>query len=202
MPTLHGVMQMTKSDLEVVALDSEIISDRLSLCWGHLDDWRNLEIVKRCRKWLEEVNAVFAPTTFIAYTGEAPVGIIEFVPQRLLKTVRLCPCRVDEKNREVESRYALGEGFENYLFISCLFVNKNHQGKGVGRALLNHFLKSDVFGDFDGASVYAKERDEDWDKHIHWPAGPKEFYLKAGFTISRVLENPSGYLLSCRKRGK
>lgn len=202
MPALHGVMQMTKSDLEVVAIDSEIISDRLSLCWGHLDDWRNLEIVKRCRKWLEEANAVFAPTTFIAYTCEAPVGIIEFVPQRLLKTVGLCPCRVDEKNREVASRYALGEDFENYLFISCLFVSKNHQGKGVGRALLNHFLKSDVFRDSDGASVYAKERDEGWDRHIHWPAGPKEFYLKAGFTILRVLENPAGYLLSCRKGGK
>lgn len=197
--TPHEAPQMAKNNLRIVAVNSQNVSDRLILCWGHLDGWATLEVVKRCRRWLEETNTVFTPTTFIAYRGEGPAGMIEFVPQRLLRTVRLCPCRVDEKTGEVESRYVLEQDFDNYLFISCLFVSKNHQGKGVGRTLLNHFLKSDVIGDFEGALVYVTERDESWNRHIHWPAGPKEFYLKAGFVVSRTLKNPAGYILSYRK---
>jgi len=121
--------------------------------------------------------------------------MIEFLPQRLLGRLGLCPCRVDTEHGETEDRYVLGKDFGDYLLISCLFVNKDNQGKGVGRTLLSHFLSSKVFEDSDGASVYVTERDESWDSYIHWPAGPKEFYLKVGFTIEKTLDNPAGYLL-------
>ena len=193
---------MNEDQLKVVAIDPERISDRLELCWGHLDDWRNLGIVKRCRRWLEGTNAVFTPTTFVAYKGEEAVGMIEFVPNRLLKTVRLCPCRINEESGEVEDRYILGPHFENHLFISCLLVSKDSRGQGFGKALLNHLLSSEVFQDSDGALVYVTKRDEEWASHIHWPAGPKEFYLKAGFAVLKSMKNPKGYILIYAKGPK
>ncbi|MEM3565589.1 MAG: GNAT family N-acetyltransferase [Candidatus Bathyarchaeia archaeon] len=112
-----------------------------------------------------------------------------------MKKVGLCPCRANPEKKEIESRYDLGKEFENCLFISCLWVNKDYQGKGVGKTLLNHFLSSETFKNSDGAVVYVTERDKRWDKYIHWPAGPKEFYLKAGFNFIKTLNNPVGYML-------
>lgn len=191
---------MEENDLKVAPVNAERISDRLRLCWGHLDNWRNLDIVGRCKKWLEETDAIFTPTTFVAYQDGKPVGMIEFVPHRLLKEVKLCPCRVDEESGEVEERYAMEEQFEDYLFISCLLVRKDSRSQGVGGTLLNHLLHSKVIEDFDGTLVYVTERDESWDSHIHWPTGPKEFYLKHRFTVLKTMQNPTEYILIYRKR--
>jgi len=193
---------MLKENLRIIALDSSNIFDRLRLCWSHLDNWENSEIVKKCKKWLEEANTMFSPTTLIIYKNGLPLGMIEFMPLKLLKRVKLCPCRTDVENNEVEERYILGEDFDNYLFISCFLVNKDHQGKGVGKTLLNNFLNSEIFEKFEGALVYVTERDETWSGHIHWPAGPKEFYIRAGFFISKTMRNPKGYLLSFKKKSK
>jgi len=182
-------------NVKVLTLDPENIFDRIKLCWGHLKDWQHLQIVQKSKEWLEKTNASFTPTTFIAYINEAPVGMIEFIPQKLIKKIGLCPCRADPEKREIKSRYVLRKKFDNCLFISCLYVDKDHQGKGVGKILLDHFLNSEVFKNSNGALVYVTQRDERWDKHIHWPAGPKEFYLKAGFTIEKSLDKPVGYLL-------
>jgi len=187
-------------NVEVVSINTENLFDRLKLCWGHLDDWRHLEIVQQSKEWLEKTNAIFTPTTLIAYKGGAPVGMIEFIPQRLMKKLGLCPCRVYPKNGETEDRYILGKEHENHLFISCLYVDKDSQGRGVGKALLNHLLDSQMFKDSDGARVYVRERDEKWDSYIHWPAGPKEFYLKAGFVVEKTLVNPAGHLLCYSKK--
>jgi ribosomal protein S18 acetylase RimI-like enzyme len=187
-----------KEDIKILTVNANNIFDRLNLCWGHLKNWEHLEIVKKSKEWLEKTNKLFAPTTFIAYTNETPTGMIEFVPRKLMREIGLCPCRADPEKGMTESRYALGEEFEDFLFISCLWVSKDYQGKGVGKALLDHFLKSEVFKNSKGALVYVSERDARWDKHIHWPAGPKEFYLKAGFTIEKTLDKPAGHLL-CRK---
>jgi len=184
-----------KHEIEVRAISSGNILDRIKLCWGHLDNWKNLEIVRKSKAWLEKTNTLFTPTTFIAYVTKAPVGMIEFISQKLMKTVGLCPCRVNPEKNEIESRYILGREFENCLFISCLWVSKDYQGKGVGRVLLNYFLNSEVFKSSKGALVYVTEREDKWDKHIHWPAGPKEFYLKTGFMIKKTLDKPVGYLL-------
>lgn len=183
---------------KVVPMTANNIADRLKLCWGHLDDWEKMEITQKSRRWLEKTNSLFSPTTFIAYLDEVPIGFIEFLPQKLMRKLKLCPCRVDIKNRETEDRYILDKENEDFLFISCLFVAKNHQGKGVGKLLLNYLINSNVFSRFDSVSAYARERDESWDKHIHWPAGSKEFYLKAGFQIEKTLEAPKSCLLSYR----
>lgn len=188
---------MMETHIKVVAMNRENVLDRLELCWGHLDDWRHLEIVQKSRTWLEKANASFTPTTFLAYESGVPVGMIEFIPQKLIRTLGLCPCRVDVKNKEIPERYILQEEFKNYLFISCLLVSKDHQGKGVGKTLLNHFLGTQVLKN--GALVYVTKRDERWSRHIHWPTGPKEFFLKAGFVIEKTLHDPEGFLLFYRR---
>jgi GNAT superfamily N-acetyltransferase len=182
-------------NVKVRTMDVENVLDRIKLCWSHLKDWEHLQIVQKSKEWLQKTNLLFAPTTFIAYIHDASVGMIEFIPQRLMEKVGLCPCRADPEKKKMRSRYVLGKKFDNCLFISCLWVEKDHQGKGVGKTILGHFLDSEVFKNSDGALVYVTERDERWDKHIHWPAGPKEFYLKAGFTIQKSLDKPAGYLL-------
>jgi len=184
-------------NVKVTAIDSDNVFDRLHLCWGHLKGWKSLEIVQKSREWLEKTSKSFGPTTLIAYAGRTPVGMIEYIPQKLMKTVGLCPCRANPE-KKTRSRYVLREGFDNYLFISCLWVRKDYQGKGVGRTLLTHFLNSEVLKNSGGALVYVRRRDARWEEHIHWPAGPKEFYLKAGFTVEKTLDKPVGYLLGYR----
>jgi ribosomal protein S18 acetylase RimI-like enzyme len=191
-----------KENIQVQAVTSNNIFDRIRLCWGHLEDWQHLEIVERSKEWLEKTNRSFTPTTFIAYVNDAPAGMIEFIPQKLMKKIGLCPCRVDPERRNIKSRYILGKEFEDFLFISCLWVDKEHQGKGVGKTLLKHFLNSSMFKNSDGALVYVSKRDERWDKHIHWPSGPKEFYLKAGFRVEKTLDKPVGYLLCYRNSAR
>ena len=185
--------------LEVVAMNPNNISDRLWLCWGHLDKWRDSQIVHRSKEWLSKVNAVFVPTTFIAYKNALPVGMIDFTPQRLMRQLGLCSCRIDVEQGETESRYILGNEFDNYLFISCLSVAKDHQRKGIGKTLLNHFLESQVLKESSSALVYARERDQTWEKFIHWPAGSEELYFKAGFSTAKTLERPSGHILLYKK---
>ncbi len=108
---------------------------------------------------------------------------------------------MDDKKGEVEERYLFGDGFEKYLFITCISVTEENQGKGVGITLLRHFLNSAISRSSDGALVYVTEGDNSWSGHIHWPAGPKEFYLKAGFTVEKELQDPLGYILHY-KQGK
>jgi GNAT superfamily N-acetyltransferase len=182
-------------NVKVRAMTADNVFDRIKLCWGHLENWQHLQIVQKSKEWLQKTNISFTPTTFIAYMHEEPVGMIEFIPQRLMEKVGLCPCRADPEKKKMRSRYVLGKKFDDCLFISCLYVEKDHQGKGVGKTILGHFLDSEVFKNSDGALVYVTERDERWDKHIHWPAGPKEFYLKVGFTIQKSLDKPVGHLL-------
>jgi len=187
-------------NIKIVPIDAKNILDRIGVCWGHIENWKNSKIVQESREWLERSNSIFKPTTFISYIDGSAVGIIEFLPQRLMKQLGLCPCRANPEQREIEKRYFLGRDFDDYLFISCLYVNKEHQGKGIGKALLNHLLNSKMLQNSDGVTVYVAERDKSWEDYISWPTGPKEFYLKSGFVIEKNLENPKGYMLSYSTR--
>lgn len=181
--------------IRVTSVDSNNLVDRLRLCWGHLKNWERLEIAQQSKQWLERANASFSPTTFIAYADETPAGMIEFVPQKVMREAGLCPCRANPETSEVENRYVLREEFEHCLFVSCLWVNKDYQGRGVGKALLNHLLRSDTFRNSGGVLVYAAVRDERWEKHMHWPAGPVEFWVRAGFGVLESLSAPAGFML-------
>lgn len=184
---------MGGNDLDVIALSPTHISDRLEICFGHLDDWQNLEIVQNNKRWLAKAAKDFSPTTFIAYKGGVPAGMVEFVPRNLIPKVGFCPCRADET--EMRELLALEDGYEKHLFLTCLWVPGRYQGEGIGKALLDHFLKSQLFNGYEGALVFTRNRDRRWPKEIHWPAGPAEFYLKNGFDVLRTLSDPPGRIL-------
>jgi len=186
-----------KTKTKIVAINQENIVDRLRLCWSHLVGWEDLEVVQKSKEWLERVNSRFTPTTHIAYSGELPVGMIEGIPVRLLQSLGLCPCRWDHGTNypSEEEIDALGEKFGNDWFISCLWVTKEHQHRGIGKVLLSYVLKSKSVKEADGVLVYVGEKDEEWEEHFHWPTGPLEFYLKAGFTVIKEIADPKGHLL-------
>lgn len=184
---------MGGNELEIIALSPTHISDRLEICFGHLDDWQKLEIVQGSKKWLARANKKFGPTTLIAYKAGVPAGMIEFVPRSLIPTIGFCPCRADET--EMRELVALGDGYEKYLFVTCLWVPGRYQGEGIGKALLDGFLGSQLFNGYEGSLVFTRERDKRWPNEIHWPAGPAEFYLASGFDILRVLSDPPGHIL-------
>ena len=168
--------------LEIVPLKKDM-HERLLLCWGHLENWETLDIVKKSKDWLETVNAITL-TTFMAYSNQEPVGMIEFVPYNLLELYGFCPCRAGPQDKHM-----FKEEFESCMVISCLYVDTKMQHKGIGTALLTHFLTSDSTTHFDGVLVYAQEKNETWDEFIHWPAGSKEFYITHGFSIIETTEN-------------
>jgi hypothetical protein len=168
--------------------------DRLHVCWSHLDDWENNAIIADNRAWLEKVNDMFSPSTFIAYQGDAPIGIIEFMPRDMLHHEDFCPCR-RRKGGEGAVLPSLGTDYRDYLFITCLWVPRPNQHKGVGNALLMHLLDSEVFRHFRGALVFVADRDPAWPDSVHWPAGPREFYERARFEVVKRLEQPAGYLM-------
>jgi GNAT superfamily N-acetyltransferase len=189
---------MTTNKIQIHPINPQRTTDRLKLCWGHLNNWQNLQIVQKSKQWLEKTASTYQPTTLIAYQDNQPIGMIEFLPMRLLEKHGLCPCRTDTENNETPQRYTLGSNYDNYLFISCFLINSDFQGKGIGTTLLNHFLNQ-ALKQSDGAIVYIRERDETWDKHIHWPTGPEQFYTKAGFKKLKALENPKGQILYYKK---
>jgi GNAT superfamily N-acetyltransferase len=179
-------------DFSIYPMTPSRVLDRLRLCWGHLDDWTNLKIVKQSREWLQEVNATYTPTTSIAYLSGTPVGMIESIPYELVAAHGLCPCRVPSEDGKMPIQV---EGFGRDLFISCLYVAKENQRKGIGRALVSSLLRSEHFRHFEGALVYACRRQKEWEQHIHWPAGPAEFYLRAGFVPVITAESSGESLL-------
>jgi hypothetical protein len=170
------------------------LNDRLQVCWGHLENWENHELVKESRAWLEKVNAAFSPTTFIAYKGNTPIGIIEFMPRDMLHDQDFCPCR-KRKGGNGAVLPSLGTDYRDYLFITCLWVPGANQREGVGKALLMQLLDSQTFKHFRGALVFVADRDDKWPDAIHWPAGPREFYERAGFVVAKRLDEPAGHLL-------
>jgi ribosomal protein S18 acetylase RimI-like enzyme len=184
---------MGGNDLEIVALSPTHISDRLEICFGHLDDWQSLEVVQGNKRWLAKANKEFGPTTLIAYKGGVPAGMIEFVPRSLIPKVGFCPCRSQET--DMKELLALDDGYDKHLFITCLWVPGRYQREGIGRALLSQLLLSQLFNGYEGALVFSKDRDSRWPKEIHWPAGPAEFYIDNGFDVLRVLSDPPGRML-------
>ncbi|MGC9467950.1 MAG: GNAT family N-acetyltransferase [Anaerolineae bacterium] len=193
---------MTEEDIRIEPLDAVGLDARLGLCWGHLTGWAELPIVDRSRRWLKQANARFSPTTFVASRGETPAGMIEFLPLSLLPESGLCPCRGGpETYPSVSKAKNLAAAYPGHLFITCLWVLPDHQGHGIGTALLRHLLDSEVARRFEGILVYVSERGESWEEHIHWPSGPMALYVRAGFTLVKPIESPSGHLLRYKRPG-
>jgi ribosomal protein S18 acetylase RimI-like enzyme len=182
------------SEVRIKPIGPDNLNDRLHVCWSHLENWESSEIVAENRAWIEKINEMFSPSSFIAYRGSAPIGIIEFMPRDMLHHEDFCPCR-RRKGGEGAVLPSLGTDYRDYLFITCLWVPGSSQKKGVGNALLMHLLDSDVFKHFRGALVFVGDRNPAWPDTVHWPAGPRKFYERAGFEVVKRLEETPGHLL-------
>jgi ribosomal protein S18 acetylase RimI-like enzyme len=191
---------VSTQELRIMPLGPGNIDDRLQVCWSHLADWEGHDLVEENRKWLENVNARFTPTTFIAYRGVTPVGMIEFMPRDMLHDEEFCACRT-RKGGHSAVLPSLGTDYRDFLFITCLWVPASYQHQGVGNSLLQHLLDSQVFKHFRGALVFTADRDPDWPDSIHWPAGPRGFYERVGFKVEKRVEDPAGYLLRYDRMG-
>ena len=190
---------MLRNDLRIMPIGPGNLTDRLQVCWGHLERWENHELVRESREWLETVNARFSPSTFIAYDGNRPVGMIEFMPRDMLHDQDFCPCR-ERKGGNGSVLPSLGTDYRDYLFITCAWVPTQFQGNGVGKCLLQQLLDSQTFKHFRGALVFVADRDPAWPDGIHWPAGPREFYERAGFTAIKRIDAPAGHLMRLDSR--
>lgn len=183
---------MSDDPVVVRPISEERIEDRLELCWGGVEGWRDREVVEESRTWLENVNRAFSPTTFIAYRDGAgdPVGMIEFLPAELIDRFGLVPCRTAPERACWSSDPAAVDTAENAIFLACLWVDQDAQREGVGRTLVTHLLESDVVRDYDGIYTYVTERDAEFvdpDAGVWWPVGPREFYESFGFEAVRNL---------------
>jgi len=175
---------MTEAAIEIRPISEDVVEDRLALCWGHVDGWRDRDVVDESRAWLENVNRAFSPTTFIAYRAGDPVGMIEFAPTPIVDRFGLVPCRAAPERACWSAESVPDAASENAIFVACLWVEKASQGEGVGRALLGHLLESEVVRDYDGIYTVVSDRDAEFvdpDEGIWWPTGPREFFESFGF---------------------
>jgi len=190
-----------RDELRIMPIGPGNLTDRLQVCWSHLENWENHELVTESKDWLETVNSRFSPSTFIAYRGTVPVGMIEFMPRDMLHDQDFCPCR-KRKGGGGSVLPSLGTDYRDYLFITCLYVPTQFQSQDIGNSLLMHLLDSQTFKHFRGALVFAADRDPAWPDAIHWPAGPREFYERAGFEVAKRTDKPAGHLMRLDRESK
>lgn len=184
-----------KTSLKVVLLDESRIEDRLSVCFGHIPDWKTKEVVKDVRAWsLKRLNDV-KQFCYVAYSEEKPAGFIEFLPIKAVQKHGLNPCRVapmaskeaEYKGERIVNLPYPNPTFNNDVFIACLWVKLSFTRKGIGTVLTERLVHDLEEGEIlpnleiEGIQVYIENRRPDWHPSIDWPAGSVAFYEKMGF---------------------
>jgi ribosomal protein S18 acetylase RimI-like enzyme len=183
----------------IFLLDGSRIEDRLSVCFGHLAEWRTKKVVEDVRTWsLQRLNDV-KQFCYVAYEEEEPAGFIEFLPMKTIQKYGLNPCRISplagkeaeyKGHKLVELPYP-APVFNHDAFIACLWVRLSFTRRGIGKALiekLSYDLKRrGVLPNFEirGLQVYVEKRGRNWHPSIDWPAGSLSFYEKRGFSKLR-----------------
>ncbi len=153
---------------ELPALDEPPASCRFCLYWEHPQEWNRLqsnaeEGLNRKMAWIKTVTEGFGSGGKVLYVEEQCVGYAQFAPGEYLPAVKDHPS---------------GPVSPDAVLLSCLFIaNPRLRRKGMGTRLLKA-----VIAELKKRSVKALETIARKGNPEN-PAGPAEFYLKAGFKI-------------------
>jgi len=163
----------------------ENLDEEMEPCLEEIPKERRGEFSAYCqakKDWFRRASGKYGVCGFVAYLNDRPVGLVEFLP------VDAVPYPED-RPRET-------------IFILCVYVRKDSQGKGVGRELLSQlirYLATTPIGYFGGKKtrgieVYVPQPDPKGPAYIQFPTGNKEFYEKFGFKLKKALPKQKGYL--------
>jgi GNAT superfamily N-acetyltransferase len=159
--------------VELRDLDAESIADLFSPC-GECVYWEAPaesapmvgaeKAIPIKRRWLESVRRVPGAGTKIAYVDSVSVGYCQYAPPHLVP---------------MAAEYAehLAPPSPDAVLLTCLYVPGEHQGKGLGTAMLQELI-----GELSGAGCRAVETYSRDDSSNNC-SGPTEFYLKNGFAV-------------------
>lgn len=183
----------------IFLLDEPRVEDRLSVCFGHVPNWRTKRLVKDVEAWTRSRLRDMKQFCYVAYLKGKPAGFLEFIPMKQIQKYKLNPCRLSPmagKNVEYTGKTLVDLPYPNPIFnddvfISCLWVGLSFTRRGIGTMLIERLLhdlrEGNTLPDLKatGVQVYIEERRPDWHPSIDWPAGGVGFYEKLGFAKIR-----------------
>lgn len=154
----------------------ENLDEEMEPCLEEIPSEKRGEFSAYCqakKSLFREASSKYGVCGFVAYLDNRPAGLIEFLP------VDAVPYP-ERKPKET-------------MFILCVDVRRDSQGKGVGRELLSHlihYLAITPIRYFDGkktraVEVYVPQPNPKWPDYIQFPTGSKEFYEKFGFKLKK-----------------
>ena len=101
----------------------------------------------------------------ILLEGDKCIGYIEFAPPMFFKTLG----EYDDKWTNIPRK--------DIAYISCLYIDVNHKGRGYGSLLLNGVIK--YLGKLRVKEIYTYAKIDDPNN----PSGPLSFWIRNGFKV-------------------
>ena len=198
-----GCVVSMKTFLKVRLLDESRIEDRLSVCFGHIPNWKTKKVVEDLRTWSLKRLKDVKQFCYVAYEEGKGAGFIEFLPMKPVLKYGLNPCRVapmagkeaEYKGKKLVNLPYPDPSSNDDVFIACLWVKLSFTRRGIGRALIERLVhdleEAKILPNLkvEGIQVYIEKRRPDWHPSIDWPAGSVAFYEKMGFTRIRNVKN-------------
>lgn len=163
----------------------ENLDEEMDPCLEDIPPEKREEFSAHCqakKDWFRKASGKYGVCGLVAYLGNRPAGLIEFLP------VDAVPYP-EERPKET-------------MIILCAYVRKGSQKRGVGRELLNKLIQYltltpiRYFGEkkTKAIEVYVPKLDPKWPSYIQFPTGSREFYEKFGFKLKKELLPQEGYL--------
>ena len=114
--------------------------------------------------WFEKAMGIFGCCGMILYAEGEAVGYAQYAPPRLLSNV-------------AEYSQTMSSPSPDAVLISCLYVQEEYQGRGLGKKLLLAILENLRQRGYHAVETYAR------DDSGNNCSGPTEFYLRNGFGV-------------------
>ena len=128
--------------------------------------------------WILKTLKAFGNCGKILYADNTPTGYAQYASANGLPTT------------QGYGATKLGTAREGVAFISCLYIsNHNFRGKGLGQRLLGEVILDLKTRGFNAVETFARE------SSTNNPSGPKQLYLRKGFTVRERLEASPDFVL-------